>query len=292
MDRFHIPVLLKEALGALRVKKGGLYIDATIGGGGHTRLILDQGGRVLGIDQDEEAILHLKKKFESEIKSGKLILVRANFSDIEKVAGSNGFEKVEGILFDLGVSSHQLDEARRGFSIRRNEALDMRMSRDEALTAHEVVNKYSAEELYEVFAKYGEESRARDIAKQIVFERKIKPIDTTGELADLVSKIVRNQGKIHPATRVFQAIRIEVNSEIENLKEGVTGGFKLLKQGGRLAIISFHSLEDRVVKLYFLKIMNEGLGSILTKKPIVAANSEVEENRRSRSAKMRIIEKI
>src|SRR3989338_8353046 len=125
MDRFHIPVLLKEALEALRVKKGGLYIDATIGGGGHTQKILGEGGRVLGIDRDEEAILHLKKKFESEIKSGKLILVRANFSDIEKVAGSNGFEKVEGILFDLGVSSHQLDEARRGFSIRRNEALDM-----------------------------------------------------------------------------------------------------------------------------------------------------------------------
>ena len=291
MSDFHTPVLINEVIEGLRVKDKGLYIDATIGGGGHAERILSLGARVLGIDQDEDAILHLKKKFESEIKSGQLTLVAANFSSIENVAKENGFENVDGILLDLGVSSHQLDEARRGFSFRYDEVLDMRMNQAETLTAEGVVNKYPEESLYEIFAKYGEEPKARAIAHEIVAQRTRQPIRTTKGLSDIVARIVKNSGKINPATRVFQAIRIEVNDEIGNLKTGLEQGFKLLGANGRLAVISFHSLEDRVVKLYFLKLGSEKGASILTKKPIIAGEEEIGSNRRSRSAKLRILQK-
>lgn len=300
MDSFHTPVLIEEVIKELEIRKNGLYIDATIGGGGHTERIITAGGRVLGIDQDENAILHIKKKFEPEIEKGQLILSQGNFSDIENIAKSNSFEKVDGILFDLGVSSFQLERSYSGFSFRREEKLDMRMSLSTSLTAREIVNTWPEEDLYELFAKYGEERRAREVAQEIVHKRAEKEIETTTELANIISKVVKPDGKTpvrqaqgrHPATKIFQALRIVVNDEIGNLKKGIEYGFKLLGSGGRFEIISFHSLEDRVVKLYFLRLEQEGKVRILNKKPIVASREEIIKNRRCRSAKLRIIVRL
>ena len=298
MNSFHTPVLLREAVKGLQVRKDGNYIDATIGGGGHTRSILDLGGRVLGIDQDEDAISHLKKKFELEINQGRLVLERGNFAEMKEIAGKHKIDGVDGILFDLGVSSYQIDRSGRGFSFRRDEVLDMRMSQKGDLTASEIINTWPESDLVAIFAKYGEEPAASEVARKIVFRRKQKKIGTSLELAKIVSDVVRNSGKIpirhtqgkHPATRIFQALRIVVNDEIENLRKGLSEGFKLLKKGGRIAVISFHSLEDRVVKLYFLELERKGLGKVITKKPIEASFDEIKKNRRARGAKLRIIE--
>lgn len=291
MSFSHTPVLLKETIEALVIKKDAWYIDATIGGGGHTEQILRAGGRVLGIDQDEDAIEHLKKKFESEIDSKQLVLVHGNFGKMDNYVQNLGIE-IDGILLDLGVSSYQLDEARRGFSFRHEEELDMRMDKRTGLTAKDIVNTYTEDELYEIFMKYGEEPNAKKYAQKIVAARKIKPIHTTNNLAELVLQDGWNNTRIHPATRIFQALRIVVNDEIGNLKIGLDSGFKLLKGGGRFEIISFHSLEDRVVKLFFQRMEREGLGRVITKKPITARDEEVRLNKRSRSAKLRIMEKI
>jgi 16S rRNA (cytosine1402-N4)-methyltransferase len=291
-DFQHTPVLLREVTDFLRVKSDGKYIDCTIGGGGHSAQVLKSGAVVLGIDQDLTAILHLKKKFESEIKAKRLILEHDNFVNVAKAAEKLGFIQVDGILFDLGVSSFQIDQSGRGFSFKRAEPLDMRMNPEVGLTAAGLLNDLPEEELYTIFAKYGEERRSRDIARQIVAARKLSPITTTEELAGIVTNVLGESGIIHPATRIFQALRIAVNSEIENLKIGLKEGFKLLNLGGRLAVISFHSLEDRVVKLQFLEFANEGQGKILTKKPVVATEAEIKENKRARSAKLRVIEKI
>jgi 16S rRNA (cytosine1402-N4)-methyltransferase len=293
VDNYHTPVLSDEVDSFLRVRSGGKYIDGTIGGGGHAARILKSSGKVLGIDWDLTSILHLKKKFESEISEGKLMLVHGNLKDMGKYAKKTGFENVDGILLDLGVSSYQLDKSGRGFSFRRNEPLDMRMTNglgeDTELTAHEIINKWSEEELYEIFSKYGEEIRAREVASEIVSSR---PIETTEELAQIISKVIRTGEARHPATKIFQALRIAVNSEIENLQKGLDEGFKLLNKGARFEVISFHSLEDRTVKLYFLKLERGGLARILTKKPVIATEEEIRQNRRSRSAKLRVIEKI
>ncbi len=323
----HTPVLLDEVLEGfginLRVSSvskvsgvsRGIYIDGTIGGGGHTEEILKSGGKVLGLDQDQDAITHLKKKFESEIKQGSLILARGNFADIKTIAEERGIKNVDGILLDLGVSSYQLDSAGRGFSFRANEELDMRMDKQSSLTAGKIVNTYTLDELYEIFLKYGEEPKSRKFAEKIVQARKNTEIKTTTELVDILvgeQPSATGFGGIHPATRVFQALRIVVNDEIGNLKKGLDSGFKLLAggvfenstedggarqsstivRGGRLSVISFHSLEDRVVKLFFLQLEREGLGKIITKKPITASEEEIGRNRRSRSAKLRIIERI
>lgn len=294
LDRdFHTPVLLKEVAEGLRVHKDGKYIDATIGGGGHTSLILDLRGRVLGIDQDEDAILHLKKKFESEMNHRRLVLERGNFTQIRTIAARCGMNDVDGILFDLGISSYQIDQSGRGFSFMRDEVLDMRISQGGELTAYKIINTWPENDLFTIFAKYGEEPAAKDVACEIVLRRKQKKIETTGQLAEIIKSVgAVRESKIHPATRIFQALRIVVNDEIESLRRGLSEGFKLLKRGGRITVISFHSLEDRVIKLYFLELERKGLGKIITKKPIMATFDEISKNRRARSAKLRIIERL
>ncbi len=289
-------MLVDAVIEGLKVERGGLYIDATIGGGGHTAEILARGGKVLGIDQDEDAIEHLKKKFESEILNGQLTLAHGNFAEIREIVLKSGFLKnhadhigVNGILMDLGVSSHHIDNSGRGFSFNKNDPLDMRMDLSKDLTASMIVNTWSEEELYEIFAKFGEEIYSKAVATQIVNFRKLKKIETSGELSEIVSKVIKRDGKTHPATRIFQALRIAVNDELESLKKGLVDGFKLLLKGGRMEVISFHSLEDRVVKVYFSAISDQKLGNVVTKKPIIADFAEIKKNRRARSAKLRII---
>jgi len=288
----HIPVLLEDAVAGLNVTKGKRYIDATLGGGGHAGLILQKGGIVLGIDQDQDAIEFVMHSQESRIKNKELRVTKGNFEQIKKIAEENGFEQVDGILFDFGVSSYQLDNSGRGFSIRREEELDMRMDADATLSALDVVNSYSRDRLIEIFYKYGEEHNAKEIALAIVEKRRKSEIRTTKELKEICEKISHKDAKIHPATKIFQAIRIEVNNEIEVIKKGVNDAVGLLSPHGRLVVISFHSLEDRVVKQLFETFKRQGLGIVITKKPLVADDTEVTGNKRSRSAKMRIFEKI
>lgn len=289
MSEYHIPVLLHEVLEYLAVEKGRDYIDATAGGGGHTVEILHRGGRVLAIDQDEEAIEQLeiiKKKNNNE----QLTIVQDNFRNIKKVAQDNGFEKVDGILFDLGVSSHQLD-SNRGFSFLRDESLDMRMDQRQQVNALDVINTYPEEKLVDIFLRWGEEIHAEKIAAHIVDFRKKQRIETTGTLAAIIEEVVPRTGMIHPATKVFQAVRIAVNDELEVLKEALQDAYTVLNKQGVLAVISFHSLEDRVVKQVFLQLEQKQLGQIITKKPVTATDEEIAHNRRSRSAKLRIFKK-
>ena len=289
---FHTPALLKESVNGLNVRPDGKYIDATIGGTGHAVEIINRGGKVLGIDQDQDSIEYVKKNQESRIKNQELTLVRGNFSNIAKIARGRDYERADGILFDLGVSSYQIDRSGRGFSFLRDEPLDMRMSREIAITAKEIVNKGTKDELYNIFSKFGEEKNARAISDGIVSARQIKPIETSRELAEIVARTVRTREKIHPATRVFQALRIVVNSEIDNLKMGVEGAFEILAPNARLAVISFHSLEDRAVKLFFARLVQDRRARLVNKKPIIASEEEMRINRRARSAKLRIIERI
>ncbi len=285
----HVPVLLEEVAEYLQIEEGKKYIDATAGGGGHTAEIVKQGGKVLCIDQDEEAISHLQERFAQtqEVK-----VVKGNFSDIKNIAHLQGFDDCSGILFDLGMSSFQIDASSRGFSFLKDQPLDMRMDTARELTAREIVNRWSAEELKEIFLKYGEEENASAIAEAIVERRKEKKFETTQELVDLLIKFGRGNTKIHPATRVFQALRIAVNSELDVLKDGLKQAIELLLPGGRVAVISFHSLEDRIAKNIFRESEQKNLGKVITKKPIIAGSSESEQNRRSRSAKLRVFEKV
>ncbi len=292
MNNYHTPVLLEEVAEGLSIKKDGIYVDGTIGGGGHTQKILETGGRVIGIDQDEDAILHINKKFDKELKDKRLFLIKGNFSKIKELVNGVGFEKVDGVLFDLGVSSHQFDTSTRGFSFRSDEKLDMRMTKDAQNTAADLVNGLSEDELYDIFSKYGEEPNARRIAKAIIERRQIEKIETTGQLSALINEIVKNAGNINPSTRVFQALRIAVNDELDSLREGLEGGLEILSLNGRMCVISFHSLEDRIVKLFNIKKISRGEDIAISKKPITPGIMEQEANRRSRSAKLRIIEKI
>lgn len=268
----HTPVLVREVLSGLSVHKGGKYIDATFGFGGHSKEIKRLGGVILGIDVDLDTDA-----------------VHGNFRDIERIAKENGFEKVDGILFDLGVSSHQLDTPQRGFSYRYDGPLDLRFDKRQRLTARDIINTSSEEELYEIFARFGEEQLAGTIARALVRARRMKPITTTRELVDVVARHVGDARKL-PAvlSRVFQALRILVNDELGSLKEGLEGGEELLKPGGRLAVISYHSLEDRVVK----QAMQKAVWRIVTKHPIIPAEEEVTKNPRARSAKLRVAEKV
>lgn len=293
MSNYHTSVLLKETIDSLNVKKDGIYIDATLGAGGHTKEIIGRGGIVLGIDVDEDALSYVKENFKSEISSLKLILVQGNFRNIDKIAKGKGYEKVDGILFDLGVSGYQLDTAQRGFSFSKDAPLDMRMDKSLSVTAKDLVNGLNKGELYELFTKLGEESFAKPISNSIVRAREIKPIGTTGQLSEIVARVYpRGMKKIHPATKVFQALRIAVNDELNSLEEAISKSAELLNSGGRIAVISFHSLEDRIVKEEFEKFERLKTGVILTKKPIVAGTDETDFNRRSRSAKLRVFEKI
>ncbi|OGE01510.1 16S rRNA (cytosine(1402)-N(4))-methyltransferase [Candidatus Curtissbacteria bacterium RIFCSPLOWO2_02_FULL_40_11] len=287
MRYFHESVLTKEAIDFLRVKRGDLYIDATLGAAGHTREILKKGGKVLAIDRDPEST-----KFVETLKLKNLKVVNNNFSHIYKIAIEFGITKVSGILFDLGVSSHQIKDAKRGFSFRKNGPLDMRMEPNLAVTAADIVNNFEKRRLYEIFQNFADERLSRPIADAIFSTRQIKRISSTGELAQIIREVYARhklKTKTDPATKVFQALRIIVNSELLNLEEGLLQTEKLLIQEGRLVVISFHSLEDAIVKRFF-KGSKEL--KVLTKSPIGPTREEIERNPRSRSAKLRAAEKI
>jgi len=298
MNDFHKPVLLQEVIDFLRVKRGSKYIDATLGGGGHSKKILEQGGIVLGIDQDEDAIQFVKKNFKFEILNFKLVLVKGNFKNIDEIAHLKGFDKVSGILFDLGVSSFQLENPERGFSYQREGPLDMRMDKKLKVQAADLLNILTKGELDELFFKLGEENNARIISDGIVRARGIKPIRTTEDLVSVIQESLGKKGRTSAfdrskvAKRIFQALRIAVNDELNNLKEALPGAYTLLDRRGRLVVISFHSLEDRIVKNTFKEFESKNMGKIITKKPIVPSFLEIEKNSRSKSAKLRAFEKI
>ena len=308
MDFHHVSVMAEEVLKVLEVKQDGVYLDCTLGGGGHSRRIgslLSRKGFLIGIDRDDDA-LNAAKKNLSDL-SCRVELVHGNFSELEKILSDLGVEKIDGAVFDLGVSSHQIDTAERGFSYMHDSKLDMRMDRRQNLTAFEVVNSYSEEKLAKIFHDYGEERFSKKIANVICKSRKNFPIETTGELVKLIEKNVpRTKNGGHPAKRIFQAIRIEVNNELEILNSSVTAAVKKLNLGGRIAVITFHSLEDRLIKNTF---KNLAQGCICPKnfpvcvcghkpeikilgKAITATAEEIYNNPRSKSAKLRAAEKI
>ncbi len=299
-SNFHFPVLLSKVLDGLEVRGGGKYIDATLGGGGYAREIIKRGGKVLGIDRDEEALLNAK----SLDLGKKLVIAKGNFAEIGKIAKVNGFEAVEGIVFDLGMSTNQLQKSGRGFSYLTDEPLDMRMDQKSEITAADIVNSYSEEKLYEIFTKFSEELHSRTIAAAIVRARSLKKgqIGTTGELVEAIDtvmqKIYKDQKpmdykrKLLPTlSRIFQALRIEVNDELTSLKLAIGQSISLLRDGGRLLIVSYHSLEDRTVKLAFRSLEKEGLIKILNKQPVTADYIEIKANPKSRSAKLRMAQR-
>ncbi len=290
----HYPVLYKEILSFFKDLKGKYIIDATLGGGGHTYLLLKNlpDKTIIGIDKDEEAIERASQRLK-EFKN-RFIPVKASFKDIDKVLDNLSIQKVSGFLFDLGVSMFQL-KTERGFSFKRDEFLDMRMDTSQHLRAYDVVNTYPKPMLEKILKEYGEERFYKKIANAIVEYRKKKPIETTKELADIVYKLyppALKRGRIHPATKTFQAIRIEVNNELEEIKEGVSKAIDRLEKGGIIAVISFHSLEDRIVKNIFREKKKLKELEILTKKPITPREEEVKENPPSRSAKLRVAKRI
>lgn len=286
---FHTPVLLQEAVDALQVVNGKKYIDGTLGGGGHSELILERGGVVLGIDRDSESIDEANKRFKS---SKSIKIVKGNFENIKQIAIANGYRKCEGIVFDLGVSVHQIKDLSRGFSFNSHYSIDMRMDKDQELTAREIINNWSRDELVYIFEKYGEENEANEIATQIVKERKTKEIIYADALAEIITSAKKRRDVgINPATKVFQAIRIAVNDELRILEVAIAAGIDLLNKKSRIVVISFHSLEDRIVKKTFLEMERAGMGKVITKKPIRASFYEVNINKKSRSAKLRVFEK-
>ena len=310
MEFHHISVLLNECIDNLNIRPDGIYVDGTMGGGGHSLEIAKRltTGRLICIDQDPNAHEAAGKRL-AEYKD-RITFVRDNFGNIKSILDSLGIEKIDGMLLDIGVSSHQLDEAERGFSYQQEAPLDMRMNPDRPFSAYDVVNGYDEDELDRVIFTYGEERWARRIAQFIVKEREAKPIETTGELVDIIKKAVpkgaRKDGP-HPAKRTFQAIRIEVNGELEVLQRAIDDVAARLAVGGRLCIITFHSLEDRIVKEAFRKQENpcicppqfpvcvcgkKPLGRVITRKPILPSKEELEENPRSRSAKLRVLEGV
>lgn len=310
MEFHHISVLLNECIDNLNITPDGIYVDGTMGGGGHSLEIAKRltTGRLICIDQDPNAHEAAGKRL-AEYKD-RITFVRDNFGNIANILDSLGIEKIDGMLLDIGVSSHQLDEAERGFSYQQDAPLDMRMNPDRPFSAYDVVNGYDEDELDRVIFTYGEERWARRIAQFIVKEREAKPIETTGELVDIIKKAVpkgaRKDGP-HPAKRTFQAIRIEVNGELEVLQRAIDDVAARLAVGGRLCIITFHSLEDRIVKEAFRKQENpcicppqfpvcvcgkKSLGRVITRKPILPSKEELEENPRSRSAKLRVLEGV
>jgi len=304
MDSFHIPVLLKEVLHYLIPKKGGgVYIDCTLGGGGHSKAILERiypDGLLIGIDRDIEAIKAARKELSNFLD--RAILIRDNFKNLEEILSNLKIKVIAGVLFDLGVSSHQLRERERGFSFREDGHLDMRMDPTQKFNASTLINNYTEEELVRIFGKYGEERFSKRIARLIVLERQKNPITTTKQLADLVIRALpkakkRGRWRIHPATRVFQAIRIEVNQELDLLEKSLNQAIKVLEDKGRIYVISYHSLEDRIVKNVFKKAEREKVAKenyglkIITKKPIRASQEEIKRNPKARSAKLRVAEK-
>ena len=310
MEFKHVSVLLNEAVDGLDIKESGVYVDGTLGGGGHSEAILKKNEtlRLIGIDRDLDAIAAASKRLESF--EGRTTFVNSNFSNIKEVLSSLNIDKIDGAVLDLGVSSYQLDNAERGFSYMKDAPLDMRMNQKDIKSAYDVVNGYSKDELTDIFFRYGEEKWSKRIAEFIINKREKEPIKTTKELADIISAAIpagAREKNSHPAKRVFQAIRIEVNGELEILKNAVQDFVDSLKSGGRLAIITFHSLEDRIVKQCFSELAagctcprdfpvcvcgKQPAIKIITKKPILPSKEEQEGNLRSKSAKLRIAEKL
>ena len=302
MPAIHIPVLLNEAIDALRVEPGGRYIDCTVGEGGHTTAVLERGGRVLGIDIDPQAIEVARARL---LPYGKLaILINKSFDALDQICSSLGFRPVRGILFDLGMSSFQLSNTKRGFSFQYDAPLDMRFSPTQELTAATIVNTFPEEEIASIIERYGEERRSTEIARSIVQNR---PFSTTRQLATVVARAVGMRRKIHPATKTFQALRIAVNQELERLKAALKQAVNILEVGGRLVVISFHSLEDRLVKKFLRRESqdcvcppqtpacicgHQAILQLITKRVITPSPTEVLANPRSRSAKMRVAERI
>ena len=307
----HVPVLYREIMEIMAPKAGETFVDCTLGGGGHSKGFLERtspNGRLIGIDQDLEALEAAK---ENLAQFGERVsYIHSNYENLSEILVKEAPEGVDGILFDIGVSSHQLDDAERGFSYMHDASLDMRMDQTKDFSAYEVVNRYSEDELYRIIRDYGEENWAKRIAQFIVEKRKIKAIETTGELVDIIKAAIPKKARMdgsHPAKRTFQAIRIEVNGELEVLEKTIEQAVKNLKKGGRLGIISFHSLEDRIVKEKFKYLAAKCICppempicccnkvaevKILTKKPITAQNDELMSNSRAKSAKFRVVEKI
>lgn len=294
MSTYHIPVMLKETLEFLQVKKDHWYVDCNLGGGGHTTGILESGGNVLGIDLDPDAISEVSSNLKKYIDSGNLKLAQTNFLNIKDAVSQNKIPGVAGILFDLGVSTHQLDIAERGFSFNADAPLDMRMDQTKGASAKDLINGLYEKELAELFLKLGEENFSKPIARAIVKYRENKLIESTNELANIILSVRRRSpsDRTHPATRIFQALRIAVNDELNSLKEVLPHAFEVLNPGGRIVVISFHSLEDRIVKNYFRELEEKKTGKILTDKPVETSGEEADLNPRSRSAKLRAIEKI
>ena len=308
MEFKHTPVMLEECIENLNIKANGIYVDGTIGGAGHSKEIIKkigEKGLLIGIDRDEEALKSAKKTLE---KYSNVKYVHGNHDDIKKILNDLEIDKVDGILLDLGVSSYQLDERNRGFSYLGDNKLDMRMDKTQNLTAEIVVNTYPEQKLADIIYEYGEERFSRQIAKNICIQRKTKKIETTKELVEIIEKSIpkSKQKNGHPAKKTFQAIRIEVNNEIEPLYKTILDCIDCLKEKGRLCVITFHSLEDRAVKKAMIEAKGnctcpsdlpycvcgaKSLGKIITKKPIIPSVKEQEENSRSKSAKLRVFER-
>ncbi len=310
MEFYHVPVLWNETLDMLQVHDGGIYVDGTLGGCGHAREICRRmgSGMLIGIDRDEEAIQNAKERLKEYCKQ--VILVHRNYADIKAILQEQQVDGVDGALLDLGVSSYQLDNGERGFSYMHNAPLDMRMNRQDKKSAYDVVNGYTEGEMVRVIRNWGEERFAASIARAICREREIAPIQTTYQLSEIIKQAIpaknRRQGP-HPAKRTFQAIRIEVNQELEKLQEALHDMFDILRPGGILAVISFHSLEDRIVKEVWRELSEgctcpksfpvcvcgkQALGEAVTRKPIQAGKEELQRNPRARSAKLRGIRKL
>lgn len=311
MEFKHISVLLEETIKELHIKPDGIYVDGTLGGGGHAYEIcrrLSEKGRYIGIDQDADAIAAGSQRLE-EFKD-RVTIVRDNYVHMPQILRELGIAKADGILLDLGVSSFQLDEKERGFTYREDVPLDMRMDQRQTLTAREIVNEYSEMELFRIIRDYGEEKFAKNIAKHIVHRRQEKPIETTGELTEIIKNAIPMKVRAvggHPSKRTFQAIRIECNHELDVLRDSLDAMIDLLNPGGRLCVITFHSLEDRIVKRAFKKNENPctcppnfpvcvcgkvSKGRQVTRKPIIPGDEELEQNKRAKSSKLRVFERV
>lgn len=311
MEFAHKSVLLQECIEALNIRPDGIYVDGTLGGGGHSSEIcrrLGERGRLIGIDQDLAAIQSAGERLREF--GDRVTIVRDNYVNFDRILDHLGIDRVDGILLDIGVSSYQLDTADRGFSYREDAPLDMRMDQRNPLTAREIVNEYSERELFHIIRDYGEDSFAKNIAKHIVRAREEAPIETTGQLVDIIRAAIpakiRSSGG-HPAKRTFQALRIECNHELTVLENSIDGMIARLNPGGRIAIISFHSLEDRIVKNKFRENENPCIcppdfpvcvcgrtsrGRVITRKPILPSETECQENKRAKSSKLRVFERI
>ncbi len=311
MEFKHASVLLNETIDSLNIKPDGIYVDGTLGGGGHSFEIckrLGDGGRLIGIDQDLDAIAAATERLQPY--KDKVTIVHSNYQDIDSVLKGLSISGVDGIVLDLGVSSYQLDNVDRGFTYREDTPLDMRMDQTQPMTAKDIVNDYSEMELYRVIRDYGEEQFAKNIAKHIVRARLDKPIETTGELNEIIKAAIPaklRQGTGHPSKKTFQAIRIELNHELDVLEQSLDTMIKWLNPGGRLSIITFHSLEDRIVKTIYRRNMNPctcppsfpvctcgkvSMGKVVTRKPIVPSEQELADNKRAKSSKLRVFERI